>query len=247
MKRAIQFLTVVLLTTTASFAATYDLRDYCFYSGALDTGKSCNPSAFASPFDGSLFDTSFTPNTLGSVKTQSLSAGVYTILAYLDYDISAATNGSFNEFATVTGAPGAQQGYFLGDPNLGLFSNEFTNATLTNTNNVGTATGLPDVCCDVAVVMGFKAFQIPVGFTGQFMFSVTDALPNAPWYITQTDPDTGDKIYFAQTVALRQLPPTGGIPEPSTFLTLGGGFAALVAFRRRRGPVNSTLASFWRW
>ena len=243
----LRLLPLAAILASGAFAGTVELQDWCFYAGTANPPvgdprfgiDNCNGgSGFATPIDGIRFDVSASPNTLGSV-TVHLGSGVYNVLAYYDYNL--ASSGSISEFATVAGAPGVDDSYQIDDPANSLFS-AFASAVLSNTNNVETAGGLPNPCCDVAVTQGFVNYTVPAGKLAEITFSVSDLVPSSGWYIIQTDSDSGATIYFTQTASLSDVPAV--VPEPRAGPLFLGALAGLAGWRRRTAARSALAGTF---
>lgn len=224
-----RLLLLAILVATSSFAGTVAQYDWCLNINGVSGSANCNPYAFAAPADGSAFDTTFDPNTLGSIVV-TLGPGTHTVLFYGDYDLVAGQNGSFNEFATIMGVPGTDEHYLVDDPSAGVFNN-FSAATLGDVNNVPTF-GPVGVCCDVAVAMGWVNYLVPVNTKAIFKFRVSETDPGSGFRILQEDGDTGAQIYFSQSLELKS---TGipGVPEPSQLLLVPAALGVLAVMRKR--------------
>ena len=224
-----RLLIVALVMAASAMAGSVTQSDWCLNINGVSGTANCNPFAFAAPADGSAFDTTFDPNTLGSIVI-TLGPGTHTVLFYGDYDLDSSSNGAFNEFATVLGAPGASEHYLVDDPSNGVFTN-FSAATLGDVNNVSTFVPVGG-CCDVSVAMGWVNYLVPANTKAIFTFRLTERDPGSGFRIRQEDGDSGTDIYFAQSVELR---PTGhpGVPEPSQLLLVPAALGVLAMMRKR--------------
>ena len=213
-------------------AGQVSLADWCVNVNG-DTASACNGggSGSASISLGS-FDTTLEPgsNTLGSI-TVNLSQGNGQFVGfYTDYDVSFTKYGSFTDSATTVGSAPAGMSYEIDDPSSNIF-NDFAAGTLSNTNNLGAASGAPNPCCDVAAALGVM-LDVPAG--GQTVtFVVSSTAPGSGFYIQQTNSQTNDSIYLQAIIGAVPVNPNGA-PEPSTFALGFVALGSLLFFKRRR-------------
>jgi len=239
MSRKIALLAVlagIFLAAGAAQAGTVGLNDWCFnFNGdfnPLTGGNACNGGTPGTPPSG--WDATLEPsdNTLGSA-TFTLGGGQF-VAFYGWYDINFESFGSFHNSAQAVGSLPAGWSYMLGDPlacnscTFGDVFDAFAANTLNNSNSVSTPADAPSICCAVAMALSVSNLSGPFDFT----FATTAPVsPVGGFYLRQTNADTGDSLYLSIT----QTGGGGGpaVPEPSTFVMIGGA-AALVAIRKWR-------------
>jgi hypothetical protein len=226
----------LFLAAGAANAGTVGLNDWCFnFNGdfnALTGGVACNGGTPGTPpagWDGTLESSG--DNTLGSA-TFTLGAGQY-VAFYGWYDINWESFGSFHNSAQAVGSLPGGWSYTLGDPQacngcvFGDVFDAFAANTLNNTNSVSTPANAPSICCAVAMALSVSNLSGPFDFT----FSATAPVsPVGGFYLQETNADTGDSLYLSITQGGGG---GGGVPEPSTFVMIGGA-AALMAIRKWR-------------
>jgi len=226
----------------AQAANTTALADWCVNLNG-DVNTACNGAGSggtSTNVDGGTinlvsFDTSLEPalNGLGSV-TISLGTGAdQSALLYADYDLDYATYGSFDDSGSTHGALPAGASYELNDPNVSNIFSDFATDALPDSNSVGTASGPPSQCCDVAFAFGLGDLTVLPGGSGTVTFTVSTIAPASGFYIQQTNATVGNSIYLSATANIQN--PGSSTPEPSTFaLGLGALGLAFFAARRRR-------------
>jgi hypothetical protein len=219
----------------ARAGSTTALADWCVNLNG-ETNTACNGAGSGGGIDLSAFDPTLEPsfNGLGSVVV-NLVAGENNQYAafYADYDLDYATYGSVDDFASTNGALPAGYSY---DPNVSNIVGDFASDSLADTNTVGTASGPPDQCCDVAFALGLGGLDVAAGGTGTVTFALGTTAPASGFYIQQTNANAGDSIYLS-AVADIQGPGTS-TPEPST-LALGLGVLGVALGMARRKRVNA--------
>ena len=206
-----------------------------------DTTSACNGAGSGS---GTInlggLDRTLSPasNTLGTV-TITLGPGAnQSVALYADYDVSYSSYLSFDDSASTSGARPAGTSFSVNNPNTSSLFSDFAGnpPTLDNLNwlPVGSASGPPNECCDVAFALALGNINVLAGGSATATFAVTGIAPLSGFYIQQTNSDTQASIYLQGSVNV-QNPGTGGaVPEPSTLgmVLLSGGF--LVAWKRFR-------------
>jgi hypothetical protein len=189
------------------------------------------------------FHTTLEPgvNTLGTI-TIALGPGANQFVSfYADYDVSYSLYGSFDDFASTSGALPAGLSFSVNDPNVSSITSsptgfvlfdQFANNTLDGMNWVATPSGPPTNCCDVVFALSLGNINVAAGDSATATFVVSDPAPASGFYIQQTNQDTNASIYLQGNVS--GLGPTPAVPEPSTFgmVLLTGSF--LVAWKRFR-------------
>lgn len=213
---------LALLALSQVAVADTTLNDWCVNNGG-DISSACNGAGAGGGTTGinmSGFDTTFSPNALGSIAVTASTGGYASF--YADYDLG--TLGSFQDSASVHGALPTGWSFEIDDPNTSNIFNLFASNQLTNTNHVGTASGPPGACCDVAFALsisGLNAGEVVV-------FTVSKDQPAAGFYIEQTNVD-GETIYLSAMVENGTPSP---VPEPSTLLLGALGSLGVLMWRR---------------
>jgi hypothetical protein len=181
------------------------------------------------------FDTTLEPkpgvNTLGTI-TIALGPGANQFVSfYADYDVSFSLYGSFDDFASTSGALPAGLSFSVNDPNTSSLFTQFSSNTLDG-KNLLVPSGPPTNCCDVAFALSLGNINVAAGGSTTATFVVSDPAPASGFYIQQTNQDTNASIYLQGNVG--GLGPAPAVPEPSTFgmVLLTGSF--LVAWKRFR-------------
>lgn len=191
-------------------------------------------------------------NTLGSVTiTLSPGANQY-VLAYMDYDLNYnAQGGSFSDFASTNGAQAVANAtsvnYSLNDPNActGACSvsdifDQFSGNTLDNTNHVGGYSVIGH-CCDVSWALGLN-IDVAANTQDVVTFAVSNIAPRSGFYLQQANGlDNSQNIYMQALVTVVE---TGGptVPEPASWVLIGGGLAGALLLRKRMAKAQSDLA-----
>jgi len=238
----------LILGVQRAEAGSVGLADWCFnVNGSVDSSSvannpsnACNGgtnSALAS-VNTSGWDSTAEPsnNTLGSVVITLTPGQNNNVAFYADYDVDFATLGSFDDFGTAHGSLPANWGYELDDPNTSNIFFDFAANTLANTNHVGTPSGLPNQCCDVAWALGIRNIFVPLGSSATVTFMVSTVQPTSGFYLQQTNQDTNNSIYLTANVPGT----TTGSPEPSTLVLGLIAGAALVSWKYLQTSKSET-------
>lgn len=166
-------------------------------------------------------------------------AGNFHTLVFLDHEFDDVLgNGPFNEFGDVSGAPEVGQTWEIDDPVVGDIFGNFVGNTLDNSNAV--IAGLEG---DVSMSLGFD-FALTAMQSAMMTFIVSDAVPTG-FYLSHTDPDDGETLYFSSTLEI-----DGGmvaVNEPGAIaLLVAGLFGVLAAasFCRRQERAQMLHAKF---
>jgi hypothetical protein len=233
---------VAVVPEGASASTIASLNDWCFnINGVNVTTNACNQSPEAtlpanvngSSFDFTLssadpnFPETAAQNNLGSVQI-TLGPGAQYVSAYMDYDLNYDVSGSFTDYGTVNGTPGAGVSYEMDDPNSSSIFSDFAASALNGQNNVGTPSAAP--CCDVSWALGVN---LDLATSSIVTFTVSTAPPDSGFYLQQTNSvDTTQSIYLYESVEPLGGPGPG-VPEPGSLVMLGAGLAGIFLLRRR--------------
>ena len=226
-KFTVIMLSLALVVMVVSPVRAYILQDWGFNVDGTTYYSGGTP--LPSYFDTSGFDFG---TGLGTVSlTFNGSPGVHNIAALFDHD--SAINFT-NERGAISGTPASGQSWEIGAPYIydadgnivgaNAIYGHFAANSLTN----ATSPFGPD---DVAMAMNWN-FSLNSGQYALLSFNVGTSLPSNAFYLTQTDLNTGESIYFSGTSDIMG----GGapVPAPTTVVLLGPSVAALMFYMRRR-------------
>ncbi|MGR9052539.1 MAG: hypothetical protein ACU84J_07815 [Gammaproteobacteria bacterium] len=150
---------------------------------------------------------------LGTVSNHFNSPGAYNISIFFDHEVDETTNTFFNETGTVTGTPVVGQSWEIDEPgfNSGDIYDNFRSNQLDNQIGVSIYgnTAFPD---DVSVALGWE-FQLLVGQSADLDFLVSLIQPASGFYLTQTDSDSNQSIYFNSSLRISETT-AAPVPEP---------------------------------
>jgi len=220
-------LVLLALSQVAAAGSTTALNDWCVNVNG-DIATACNggggggASGLAN-INMANFDTTLGTNNLGYIVITNFTG--YASF-YADYDLNFTNSGSFQDSATAVGTVPSNWSYEADDPNTSSIFTDFANSALGNTNNVGTASLPPNVCCDVAFALSVSDVGAPETLT----FLVSTTAPTSGFYIQQTNLIDGDSIYLSATESGNTNSPP--IPEPSTLVLAALGGLSVLLWRR---------------
>jgi hypothetical protein len=223
---------VLALAGSSSAQAEAVLNDWCLNlnGDSLSACRPVDPGSLpawvdATGFDLTTNDPPGTPNTLGSLRITLDPGDDQYVLAYLDYDLSFAASGSFQDVASVHGSlpPGVH--FALADPAGSLFADFAANA-LGDTNEVGVGSGPPTPCCDVAWALGIGGIDVPAGSQALVVFTVDTQQPTTGFYLQQRNLESGESIFLTATLT--------AVPSPNATALLASALGALLAWRGSR-------------
>ena len=227
-KFTVLFLTLLIAVFGASTAsATSSLWDWAFN---LNGDVYYMEDSSTVP---DLGDSSFDYNTGLGILTFSYypgAVGDYFLLGIFDHEIDETINSLYNEYGATSGTPATGQsweidepGYLFGDIYDHVFDRYvYADPGLDNDNNV--PQGWED---DVSMALGWD-FPLAALDVATIELILEDTAPTSGFYLSHTDPDSAETIYFSSTLDI-QL-----IPEPGTMILLGTGLAGLAGLRRRK-------------
>lgn len=223
MKRLLA-LTAFILVMGLSASANVVLNDWCVNVNS-DITTACNlAGSGGGAINMSGFDTTLGPNTLGTIQV-TLGTGLnQSASVYMDYDLDYSATGSFQDSGSANGTLPGGVSYELADPNSGTLFSDFAANTLGNSNTVGTYSGPPSPCCDVAWALGVGGIDVAAGQTAVVTFSVSTVAPTSGFYLQQTNGQKLDSIYLTESVQITGGGGGGNVPEPQSF------FPALILF-----------------
>lgn len=224
------------LTGAHADAALLDLFDWTFnidgtvYS-APDVYSPPDPGQLPASINTSLFNfsTGGLPGSgggLGQITITVTGAGSHSVIAFFDHEIDESVNTYFNEFGTAVGTPDTGQSWEIDEPGY-VFGDIYTNVlagTLDNTN--GVPAGGEN---DVSMALGWD-FSLAATESGRVTLLLSEAVPQAALYLSQTDPDSDYSIYYSSSLGIRS---SEEVPEPGTMLLVATGLVGLAGLRRR--------------
>ena len=114
------------------------------------------------------------------------------------------------------------RGLYLATSLFGDIFDNFLVSNLDNTNNV--PQGLED---DVSMALGWD-FALNAGETATIQFNIQNTAAPTGFFLSQTDPDSNETIWFSSTLDI------SSVPEPSTIALLGLGLVGVGLSRRRK-------------
>ena len=154
------------------------------------------------PTTGSLVD------GLGTLSLDITDEGSHNVIGFFDFEIAEDLNTFFNESGTATGLPATGQSWEIDVPAFspfGMYDNVFDGSL---DNSSGVTPGNEE---DVAFAIGW-AFSLLAGDTATIDYIFTDISPSVGFFLTQTDPDLGESLYFYSSLNIQT---SGGPPGPA--------------------------------
>ncbi|MGE3308876.1 MAG: hypothetical protein AB7O66_02815 [Limisphaerales bacterium] len=181
---------------------------------------------------GSVFDTS---TGLGTVRMVFSTPGAHQGILFVDHELSEALNTFFNELGAVTGSPSAGQTWEIDEPGFSADPGDIFDNFLAGTLDNGIGKSDED---DVSMAIGYD-FVLTPGQTGTINFLLSPNQPNGGFYLTHSDPDSGESIYFSSSLRIDG----GNVVVPEGQTVLAGGLitllAALGVWRNRRNQPKA--------
>ncbi len=181
---------------------------------------------------GSVFDTS---TGLGGVRMVFSSPGAHSGILYVDHELSESLNTFFNELGAVTGSPLAGQSWEIDEPGFSADPGDIFDNFLAGALDNGIGKSGQD---DVSMALGWD-FNLAPGETGTINFLLSPNQPVGGFYLTHSDPDSGESIYFSSSLRIDG----GNVVVPEGQTVLAGGLLSLLAalgvWRSRRNQTGT--------
>ena len=215
------------LSASAS-AATIELFDWAFYVDGIpyeDVNENSMPTIGTLSDDG-----------LGTLTWSTSGLGDHTFLAFFDHEIDADTNGYDNEYGMAYGSPVEGQSWEIDEPgwdedNPGDIYYNLLDGVLDNTNAV--PQGSND---DMSWAMGWD-FTLNQGQTADVSLELGLTAPSAGFYLSHTDPNSQETLYFSSTLSITGGSASAPVPEPGTVFLFSFGIMALLGMVKKRSTV----------
>lgn len=200
-------------------AVTFGLFEYAFnIDGFVYEGDSTPINVNKGAFDAT--------TGLGVVDVTISGLGAHYVASFFDLEIDEASNTYFNEYGSFSGSPATGQSWELDEPGY-VFGDIYANFLIGDLDNSNGFPGSPD---DVSMAMGWN-FILDADETAKITFSISAAMPTSGFFLTQTDPDSQESLYFSSLMSINNGEP---VPEPSTLFLIGTGLAVLASRCRRK-------------
>ena len=212
---------------SSSASATAVLYNWAFNIDGTVTAAQADYDLSGMPVVGAL-------NTegLGTLFWSTSEVGDHSFISFFDYEIDEPINTYFNEYGNVSGALAMGQSWEIDIPWGYSFGDIYYSV---DTGALDNSNGVPSDCeDDVSMAMGWD-FTLGDGETAEILLTLGNAAPAFGFYLSQTDPDSDETIYFSSTLDI-QGGGTGPapVPEPATLLLLGSGIAGLIGIRKKK-------------
>ena len=207
------------LGVSGGAAATVDLYDWAFNIDGTVTAAPDEYVITGMPVTGTLDS-----NDLGTLAWTTSAVGSHSFIAFFDYEIDEAINTFSNEYGEAVSTPAATQSWEIDEPGylLGDIYDHVLAGSLDNNNTVPGA--IPD---DVSWAIGWD-FVLAVDHTATISLVLAGSAPASGFYLSQTDPDSNETIYYSSNLTIAP------VPLPGTMVLLGTGLAALFGLGRKK-------------
>ncbi len=198
---------LILQFHSALAIPTTSLEDWAFN---IDGVVSENFFGDPLPTTGSLVD------GLGTLSLSLTGGGARNVIGFFDFEIFEDFNTFFNESGAATGTLAVGQSWEIDEPGF-VFGDIYDNTLLGSLDNSnGVTAGFED---DVAFALGWD-FVLLDDDVATIDYIFTDILPTADFFLTQTDPDLGESIYFYSVLDVVSTGDPVDVPEPPVLLLM---------------------------
>lgn len=144
---------------------------------------------------------------LGTISgTFTPGAGSYSLIFYVDIDITSSTNVLNNETGAAVGTPAVLQTWEIDEPG-------FTGSSSPN---------------DVGMALGW-GFRLAAGEVAMVSWTVSTTAPSSGFYLVEQHDPSGQTLYFSSSLTTTSTP----IPEPVSMLLVVTGLGVIATLRRR--------------
>jgi len=207
------------LSFSVADAATIDLFEW-----ALNIDGAVSNPTQGDPIPSGVNVAGFNDSTgLGAISITIIGAGSHAFDAFFDHEIDEAINTFFNENGAVTGASAAGQSWEIDEPGF-IFGDIYTNFMNSNLDNINAVpAGLEE---DVSMAVGWD-FVLAAGEQATIDILLSLSAPTSGFFLTHSDPDSDESIYFSSTLSISQ------IPIPAAVWLFGSGLLGFIGIARR--------------